>query len=97
MSSLSLLSTRVLRLIPDNSYDNQEDIEYCKHNADTSMYSHLPEVVEVLIEPRTFYVLSGIFRYRYAHEILGKYKQPMLTEQLYDLDRRISVMLRDVK
>jgi hypothetical protein len=96
VSSLSLVSARVLRLTPDNSEETIRDVDCSKHNADTGLYSNLPHVVEVLIEPRAFYVISGIFRYRYAHEILGKCSKPLLMDQC-SLDRRISVMFRDIK
>jgi hypothetical protein len=62
----------------------------------------MPEVVEVILEPRCFYVIAGPFRYSYSHAILGPDQAPQLIPEAAriagdEISRRISVMFRDEK
>jgi hypothetical protein len=85
VSSLSLLSARVLRLTPDTT-----------QSLDKSIATH--DVVEVILQPRAFYILSNAFRYYYNHEILGEKQDAKLIPKdkcPARIDRRLSVMFRD--
>lgn len=92
--SLSLLSSRVLRLTPDPLQAEAE-------NWNSKPFPRtMPDVVEVVIEPRCFYMLSGPFRYLYCHSVLGRGQEPAVIpdgERIPDsaIGRRISVMFRD--
>lgn len=60
----------------------------------------MPEVVEVILEPRCFYIMAGKFRYLYSHAILGHGQEPLIIPPADcmpegSIDRRISVMFRD--
>ena len=92
VAGLSLNSSRILRLEHDNNYGNDDD------NDSYSIFAG-----EVILEPRSLYILSGPLRYNFSHQILGK-KSPKNLPTLinsnncnYDsnFDRRISVVIRD--
>lgn len=91
VASLSLLSSRILRLTPDYTQSDWNESDILREN--------LPAIVEVVLKPRTFYVLSGDFRYRYNHEILGMSSNEAILVPVemrpQSLERRISVMFRD--
>lgn len=72
IAGLSLLSTRILRLV----------------------HVHDKKQAEVLVEPRSLYVLSHKLRYEYEHGILGPQDTPAYFEPV-QCEQRISVMLRD--
>lgn len=101
ISSLSLLSPRTLRLLPDMSgIPDENDPQYDRYKYNVT--GAMPEILEVIIRPRSFYMLSGPFRYCYSHSILGYDQKPLLIpehESLPDVDigRRISIMFRDEK
>lgn len=85
VSSLSLLSARVLRLTPDTT-----------QSLDTSVATH--DLVEVVLQPRALYILTNAFRYYYNHEILGEAQVVKLIPKEKcpsKIDRRLSVMFRD--
>jgi alkylated DNA repair protein alkB family protein 7 len=98
VSSLSLRSTRILRLTPE--YNDSENIAsgqepWCEADV---LRLGLPTVVEVILNPRSFYVLAKEFRYRYKHEILGESLRPQLVPSdscPVSLERRFSIMARD--
>ena len=53
-------------------------------------------VIELLLEPRSLYVLTGPLRYDFAHEVLGQGGVPSLfPPPAPPLERRLSVILRD--
>ena len=53
-------------------------------------------VIELLLEPRSLYVLSGPLRYDFAHEVLGEGGAPVLFPPPDSpLERRLSIILRD--
>lgn len=91
VSGLSLLSTRVLRLTPDRYHPRPLD------------QPQLPNQIDILLRPRSLYILTGPLRYNYAHAILGRNS---LSEEIGDgleestnpwneFDRRISIIFRD--
>ena len=62
------------------------------------MLAALPELVEVVLPPRSLYLLSGPWRYHYAHAILGREQQPRLIAPLPSATaRRSSLIFRDAK
>ena len=99
VSSLSLSSTRILRLTPE--FNDSENIAsgqepWCEADV---LRQGLPTMVEIILYPRSFYILSNEFRYRYKHEILGESLKPELVPSDYrpsSLERRFSIMARDV-
>lgn len=96
VAGLSLNSSRILRLEHDNNYDNDHD------NHDNDSNSIL--AAEVILEPRSLYILSGPLRFNFSHQILGK-KSPKNLPALINnncnddndnnFDRRISIVIRD--
>lgn len=52
-------------------------------------------MVELLLEPRSLYILSGGARYEYTHEILPQAEDSLFEGQKVDRGRRISLIFRD--
>ena len=53
-------------------------------------------VIELLLEPRSLYVLTGPLRYEFAHEVLGEGGAPLLFPPPGPPpERRLSIILRD--
>lgn len=60
--------------------------------------SSWPEVVELVLPPRSLYVLMGSWRYNYDHAVLGVDQQPAQVSAVPDKpSRRISIIFRDAK
>lgn len=58
----------------------------------------LPNLVELVLPPRSLYILRGPWRYNYNHAILGLTQVPHLVPPLPEPPtQRSSVMFRDVK
>jgi alkylated DNA repair protein alkB family protein 7 len=53
------------------------------------------DVVELLMRPRSLYLLTGEMRFDYAHEVLGAGSRPPLLFPDNAPQRRISLVLRD--
>lgn len=83
IAGLSLLSSRVLLLKLDKTTLNN----------DHSNNDNLKNEIEILVNPRSLYILKDIYRYNYSHAILGKND----TNNNYNIDikRRISIMFRN--
>lgn len=58
---------------------------------DASLEGH----VDLWLPPRSLYVLSGMARYRYTHELLSSHAT--FQGHTVDRDRRISIIFRDAK
>jgi alkylated DNA repair protein alkB family protein 7 len=87
VAGLSLLSTRVMRLRLDAEFT---------HNYQDPKYYSMPLVLDLLLPPRSLYVLSGPCRYHFTHEILDCDDcNHLFDKELIKRDRRISIILRD--
>ncbi|GAX20174.1 alkylated DNA repair protein alkB homolog 7 [Fistulifera solaris] len=80
VAGLSLLSSSIMRLKPDAST-----------NPDESVKGH----VDLYLPSRSLYVLSGVSRYSYTHELLPG--RSLFKGNAVDRDRRISIIFRDAK
>ena len=88
VAGLSLVSSSIMRLKPDGSDDDEE--------SSTKGSGH----VDLYLPPLSLYVLSGVSRYRYSHELLPSGSilalqngSPLTAER----DHRLSVIFRDAK
>ena len=86
IASLSLASSRIMRLSLDPEFSNLYD----------SDDPDVPTVIDFVVKPRSLYILSGPMRYHYTHEILNVPKTDMIDSEI-EIGRRISIMLRDEK
>jgi alkylated DNA repair protein alkB family protein 7 len=87
VAGISLLSSSIMRLKPE--IDGSESIS-----------SATEEWVDLYLPPRSLYVLSGMSRYEYTHELLPSgsiFRAPNGEEIQVDRDRRFSVIFRDAK
>lgn len=58
----------------------------------------LPQLVELVLPPRSLYILRGPWRYNYNHAVLGMDQEPILIPSLPDPPmQRSSIIFRDVK
>lgn len=105
VAGLSLLSTRQMRLTLDPEQPQRQSSNYS--------LKLLPSQIDVLLRPRSLYILTGPLRYQYAHAVLGKKNNERVeiesdtksvavvegpfSYQLSELDRRLSVIFRDAK
>ena len=96
VAGLSLLSDAIMRLKPSTDSTSIDKSDEKGEN----MASHTPmesnEYVDLLLPRRSLYVLSGMSRYGYSHELLpsGSLFQNITT---IHRDRRLSVIFRDTK
>lgn len=124
VAGLSMLSTRLMRLAPDNSDDNFRIAEASsgidEHKTPYYKLRSLPNIprsnldnalmrqnlfsdttnftdgcIELMLPPRSLYILSGPLRYTFTHEILGKAGLPKLFDGEIISDRRLSVIFRE--
>ena len=126
VAGLSLLSTRLMRLSPDNTDDNfrsaqlrttvctdrtpyyilgdtnleindQREKEHYRFDPFGEAGSIYEGSIEIKLNRRSLYVLSGPLRYTFAHQILG----PGGVSQLFSEtdavvpERRLSIIFRD--
>ena len=83
---------------PTLSISSSSSSSSSSSNDGSDMLSALPELVEVVLPPRSLYLLSGPWRYHYAHAILGREQQPRLIDPLPSATaRRSSLIFRDAK
>ena len=97
ISGLSLGSARVLRLvkIAEGAKDPNDRAAFLAAVQDRST-----PILEVLLPPRSFYIIANEFRYGYTHEVLGNdspFKSMLLPPEVSDIkhERRVSFMIRD--
>ncbi|KAL3938602.1 MAG: hypothetical protein SGBAC_006519 [Bacillariaceae sp.] len=93
VAGVSLMSPCIMRLIPHTDGEggdvNEENVE--RENEGW---------VDLYLPPLSLYALTGVGRYRYAHELLptgSTFTQPDGTEILVERDHRISIIFRDAK
>ena len=51
--------------------------------------------IEMILHPRSLYILSGPLRYSFTHEIFGPDRAPLLFSEKIFSERRLSVIFRD--
>jgi len=85
VAGISLLSSSIMRLKPDSGDDETQ--------AESGW-------VDLLLPSLSLYVLSGVSRYRYSHELLPcgtVFEQPDGSGVIVQRDHRLSVIFRDAK
>lgn len=90
VAGLSLLSSSIMRLIPDRSDEDEKKTEEEEEKGWVDLY----------LPPRSLYALTGVGRYQYSHELLpnnSTFTQPDGTEILVERDHRMSIIFRDTK
>mmetsp|Transcript_6451 Transcript_6451/g.9373 ORF Transcript_6451/g.9373 Transcript_6451/m.9373 type:complete len:306 (-) Transcript_6451:138-1055(-) len=102
VAGLSLLSPCIMRLRPSPEHNNIDEKTMTINNEDSNESTGY---IDMYLPPLSLYVLSGISRYEYTHEILpsgalfrdnGRYKE---TDNgiLVERERRVSIIFRDCK
>lgn len=84
VAGLSLKSPAIMRLVPHSD------------GAEGPMEGH----VDLYLPPLSLYVLTGVARYRYSHELLvsgATFQQGAGQSFIVDRDHRLSVIFRDSK
>ena len=79
VAGLSLLSSSTMRLKPEDASLEEESEGY----------------VDLWLPPRSLYLLSGMARYSYTHELLPSHAT--FKGHTVNRDRRISIIFRDAK
>jgi alkylated DNA repair protein alkB family protein 7 len=108
VAGLSMLSSSIMRLRPSKedvgSHNKQEGALEEEINTGTSKNTSNSEVglVDVYLPPNSLYILRGIARYGYSHELLPsastfQYQNGVEKECVVTRERRISVIFRDGK
>jgi len=107
VAGLSLLSSSIMRLRPAAEYNNNDDGTAGKQHLYEPKASEAQDDrhVDLYLPPRSLYVLSGVSRYEYTHELLPDGSAfEMLSSAggaadtiAVPRDRRISVIFRDAK
>ncbi|CAJ1893620.1 unnamed protein product [Cylindrotheca closterium] len=94
VAGVSLMSSSIMRLIP------HMDGEGGNVNEESTVEGENKGWVDLYLPPLSLYALTGVGRYRYAHELLptnSTFTQPDGTEILAERDHRISIIFRDAK
>jgi alkylated DNA repair protein alkB family protein 7 len=81
VAGLSLLSSRILCLHREGATDVEQQLH---------------DSIELLLPPRSLYILHGPMRYEYTHSILGPDDKPRGCLAMPKCERRLSIMFRDV-
>jgi len=102
VAGLSLLSTCIMRLQPaveneDDDERNDGDEDEYRTAAKKSGKSHERPMghVDILLPPLSLYVMSGVARYKYTHELLPSGAR--FKDKVVNRDHRLSVIFRDAK
>ena len=97
VAGLSLLSPSIMRLIPCD--DNDDDDDDDNKNSKNSTKDEEPYYVDMFLPPRSLYVLTGVGRYKYSHQLLpdGSIFHRTDTDIVVRRDHRLSVIFRDSK
>lgn len=93
VAGVSLMSPSIMRLIPHKDGEGDDVNGDGKEGKDRGW-------VDLYLPPRSLYALTGVGRYRYAHELLptnSTFTQPDGTEIPVERDHRISIIFRDAK
>ena len=100
VAGLSLLSPSIMRLIPcDDNDDDDDDDDDNNKNSKNSTKDEEPYYVDMFLPPRSLYVLTGVGRYKYSHQLLpdGSIFHRTDTDIVVRRDHRLSVIFRDSK
>jgi alkylated DNA repair protein alkB homolog 7 len=98
VAGISLLSSCIMRLIPDNgAKDNDDDDEDPADKETATIKGH----IDLLLPPNSLYSLTGEGRFNYSHELLADssiFTNPIDgTTTLVNRDHRLSIIFRDAK
>lgn len=93
---LSLLSDSIMRLKPstDNATNNYDHSD--ARDKPNILSNNNVQYVDMLLPTRSLYVLSGISRYKYSHELLPS-GQLFRNDFTVQRGRRLSIIFRDAK
>ena len=99
VAGLSLLSPSIMRLIPCDDNDDDDDDDDNNKNSKNSTKDEEPYYVDMFLPPRSLYVLTGVGRYKYSHQLLpdGSIFHRTDTDIVVRRDHRLSVIFRDSK
>lgn len=95
IASLSLNSTRILRLSP-SKYEK----EYYQSVSEQALFVDSPEddkkdSFELYAPSRSLYMIIGPMRYDFTHAILGKDQTPWKLKESVPVSRRLSIIFRN--
>ncbi|MGK3734132.1 MAG: alkylated DNA repair protein alkB family protein 7 [Bacillariaceae sp.] len=98
VAGLSLLSPSIMRLIPCEDNDDDDDDDDDKKNKNSTTEEE-EAYVDLYLPPRSLYVLTGVGRYKYSHQLLpdGSIFHRNDTDITVRRDHRLSVIFRDSK
>jgi alkylated DNA repair protein alkB homolog 7 len=96
VAGLSLLSDAIMRLKPSRDSSSHDSSDEKGDVIPTSSTVESSEYIDLLLPRRSLYVLSGMSRYRYSHELLPSGSRFQNTVPI-PRDRRLSVIFRDTK
>lgn len=90
VAGISLLSASIMRLIPDKDSDENKDVDNLEGGW-----------VDLYLPPLSLYVLTGVGRFRYSHQLLPNnsiFTSPEDGKEIVvERDHRLSVIFRDTK
>jgi len=103
VAGLSFLSSSIMRLVPCGGDDG--DDKNCIGNDDNPTTDADDSYVDLLLPPKSLYVLTGVGRYKYSHQILpdssvfctSLHNGTPTKEIIVRRDHRFSVIFRDAK
>lgn len=96
VAGLSLLSPSIMRLIPCYNDDDDNKSNIKDENSTKEEHAY----VDLYLPPRSLYVLTGVGRYKYSHQLLPDSSTFLScdgTEIVVRRDHRLSVIFRDAK
>ena len=100
VAGLSLSSPSIMRLKPASSSEIADD-DYVPDHHDESQSKSLENAghVDLYLPPLSLYVLSGVSRFRYTHELLPTNSSFQWNGEIINVERdtRISIIFRDKK
>ncbi len=103
---LSMLSSRVMRLsldwqdTPESSIRCSVKKSELPISNEQGLSSIYPKEIDLFLPKHSLYIMKGIWRYHYAHSVLGQKDSQETTNQSQQLpaiefDRRVSIIFRD--
>jgi alkylated DNA repair protein alkB homolog 7 len=100
VAGISLLSSSIMRLIPDDDGDDDDDDESADKETTTFNEGDRGHI-DVLLPPNSLYALTGDGRFKYSHQLLpdsSTFTNPIdNTTTLVSRDQRLSIIFRDAK
>ena len=101
VAGLSLASASIMRLKPasPSELSSQEDEEHVDASEDQSKSLENVGHVDLFLPPLSLYILSGVSRFRYTHELLPSHSifQYNGHDILVERQSRLSIIFRDKK